>query len=719
MTQRAVPVLTLQIGGWAPIPGIFQRHQCVDEGTATHDGDSTYVRATSAAAASTALGLASLDDPTTHTGHLLRWVARAVGPTAGKQWKLELRRTSDNLKIHDTGWIEPGSTYASGASSLSEAEAALITDYSALALVLKTNGVMTWAAGDELRVTAIELEVPDAPLEEEMYATRAGVEVAGKAATTLRATRAGFEIASRRFPSIRLTRGSVEVAARLLNLYATRHGFEVASRAPAATMRATRIGLEVAARRPLVELRETRGGFEVAGKGELRLRKTRAGYEVAARNPLATIRLSRDGVEVVSRRPPHAIVPGDEPSILPKLSLANWQEALTIDAGWSTDVGTARSGAEDRRALRDRPTRALKIPFTGLTQQEASEFWFNLQAFADARLLLPFYTDYSDLIAESSGATLYCDTRYRRFFRGGRVVVHEIVNDRFVVGVEYATIHEILSDRLILTEALEGTYPKWSRVYPVVETETSLEQSAIFDNDQASTMELIVAEVFGRSAFPPSTPNGVVPTGVRFYDGHPIQPFFRSEGAKPVGSIVRAGNQYASGRTVVTELLEEKPRIRWDLQFAGHTRADAWQILQWLDYCQGRFRAFWMGDIGHFFELRAVNANSIDIAPWSRVEWIEKFAPAIVLEPRDGSAPVFRRITGVTEEPVGMGSVYRIAFDEPVALSIDEVRRTTTGRLSRFLTDGYRETWFTTERAVFDTQVHEVLNEGAHAIAGI
>jgi len=106
--------------------------------------------------------LSAVTDPVVHTGHIVRTrnkksniIGQAINVT------VELRKASDNTLIRSETWTNIGAAWATRGFTLSEAEAATITDYSDLEIgVIANSGA---GANRELNESAFELEVPDAP----------------------------------------------------------------------------------------------------------------------------------------------------------------------------------------------------------------------------------------------------------------------------------------------------------------------------------------------------------------------------------------------------------------------------------------------------------------------------------------------------------------------------------------------------------------------------
>jgi hypothetical protein len=155
MAQFARPISTLDTGNWTPV-NAPTCHEATDE--VTPNGDTDYAEADDA---STILkvGLGSVVDPLVHTGHWLRFTAKAIGSKGGEKLDITLAESGLELvELFSNQVINRGS-HQLYEIELSEAEAALINDYGALEI---WSAVDTLGGGENIRITQAEFQVPDA-----------------------------------------------------------------------------------------------------------------------------------------------------------------------------------------------------------------------------------------------------------------------------------------------------------------------------------------------------------------------------------------------------------------------------------------------------------------------------------------------------------------------------------------------------------------------------
>ena len=160
MVQTLPPTSTLTPADWDSF-GDTPDHATVDEGVDTHDEFTTYLRGQVGGGLQTVVGLATGSDPGVHSGHVIRVVFRKVASVGNPATRVYVQLFQGATPI--TGIEESGlartTLWKTFEYTLTTAEAAAITDYSDLRLSLTTTSVP--ATNLDLRVTAVELQLPD------------------------------------------------------------------------------------------------------------------------------------------------------------------------------------------------------------------------------------------------------------------------------------------------------------------------------------------------------------------------------------------------------------------------------------------------------------------------------------------------------------------------------------------------------------------------------
>ncbi|MDP2704449.1 MAG: DUF1080 domain-containing protein [bacterium] len=153
--QFGRPASTVSTGSWTVV-GAATLHEATDEVTA--NGDTDYANATVNTTAELKLG--SVADPGVSSGHTVRWSFNPAGSGGAEQIVFDLYQ--GGTLIRSSGNITgTRGTYNAGSLTLTGPEADLISNYSDLRIRITTPNL---GASDSMRVTWLEFEVPDAPV---------------------------------------------------------------------------------------------------------------------------------------------------------------------------------------------------------------------------------------------------------------------------------------------------------------------------------------------------------------------------------------------------------------------------------------------------------------------------------------------------------------------------------------------------------------------------
>lgn len=156
--QAGSPNGDISIGSWideGTVDNDGFLYTSIDEASA--DGDDSYI--VSLGTTTTAeVGLSTLQDPGVDTGHIIHVWIRSIGSGGAEKMRVALFQgateiaTSGNLSNRS-------STYAEQIFTIAEANATNITDYADLRIRIISR---TLGGSEEMRVTKVEFEIPDA-----------------------------------------------------------------------------------------------------------------------------------------------------------------------------------------------------------------------------------------------------------------------------------------------------------------------------------------------------------------------------------------------------------------------------------------------------------------------------------------------------------------------------------------------------------------------------
>jgi hypothetical protein len=149
--QYARPDGTNSAGGWT-YSGASSLHEAVNEPNAD---DSNYMSATSDTTAE--LSLSSITDPVVHTGHVIRFRILSIGGGAKERCQVQLYDGAN--PIGSSAAEQSRDAYGTFTYNVLEAEATNISSYANLSVRIVSSSV---GGGEEVRLSWVELEVPDA-----------------------------------------------------------------------------------------------------------------------------------------------------------------------------------------------------------------------------------------------------------------------------------------------------------------------------------------------------------------------------------------------------------------------------------------------------------------------------------------------------------------------------------------------------------------------------
>lgn len=408
-----------------------------------------------------------------------------------------------------------------------------------------------------------------------------------------------------------------------------------------------------------------------------------------------TTRSTKFTLEVLRRNQAKRLTPLELPAVLSQWLIANWGEPIQVTSEYTTDVSTAVTTNEERLQLADRPLRTQSVRLTGLNAARSAEILMSVMRLGTERQVWPLYSDHSRVTATSAGAgdQLYLDTRYRRFFLNGLIMVHDWSAAAGIQNVEIHQIREIYDDHIRTYDPLTLTFNAGDRVYPLLDAELQLENSHQLVVPAYATATVEVTEVSGGSALPATVPRG----DDGFSDTYSGLAIFspRADWTRGASvSVIRSGTAGSVGRARVIEVSGDRPRLEFTQDFAFLSRADWWDLHRFLDARRGRAYPFWYVAPHRLFEPVSMTSVDITVKALKNIEDVEAFIQYLGFRLYDGTQAI-RGVDGVTDN---LDGTWTIDFDSSLlGVTIDDVRTLTSAHLVRLASDAVTESWTTDE----------------------
>lgn len=429
---------------------------------------------------------------------------------------------------------------------------------------------------------------------------------------------------------------------------------------------------------------------------------------------MANLRIARVTVSALAASPPPISAAASAPASQFYL-FHNWDAPSVLETAFSTDVtASSASVSEERRALVDRPYKTQQCLLTNLTRSEATRALYLLLRAAQEPTLVPVYSSVTFMTGAPSGAVVPCDTRYRRFAPGVRVLLYNPVSEV----VEDAVISSMTHTTMTLTGSPSGTFAEGSRVYPLMDCEVIQNASKTLLTDGLSEVDVQFQELQGPTALPPLDlwyPSGRPAfSGIPFLNSYP-------NWAKGVSIEVQQPGQVSEfGRGTIARIRGVRPKLLFRFYLTALSREEAWDHLRFFDACMGRLRTFWLQNPLVMFEpvadVETTHADVLAMAPDDFEVAADEFTTHLMIEEFDGTLTL-ATVSGATDA----SGVTRFAFSPSLAGTISQadIKSITSVHKCRFYTDNMVETWLTDEVCDLQFQVIEVLEETAASVTNL
>lgn len=375
----------------------------------------------------------------------------------------------------------------------------------------------------------------------------------------------------------------------------------------------------------------------------------------------------------------------------------NWARPVVERLEWLTDITEAKTGHEERIALRNLPRRALE--YTALLQGAAlQQLDALLWRHQSQSWLLPVWTDPQPLqVPVEAGADFVpADTALYAFAAGGHAVLW-LDATRY----EAVTVDAVSSDGITLSAPTTQAWPVGAHLYPAVQARMPFEVTA--QRPSAASGQITLR--FELQPVPALTADDAV-----LYRGTPVA-LRRPNWVSPVQQRWQRKLQRVDYETgyVFQDDLSGVPSLLRSHRLLLRNRAEISSWRGWLHARQGRAWAFWSPQWQHDLTLAApitAAGNTISVRAYgATLHDLGAGRRDIALHHRRTGAWAFRRVQGY----FGVDGLEVLTLDAPVGWSAapGEVFATWLC-LSRLEADAVELAWHTPSVAVAVYDVRSV-----------
>jgi hypothetical protein len=386
----------------------------------------------------------------------------------------------------------------------------------------------------------------------------------------------------------------------------------------------------------------------------------------------------------------------------------DWSDPFQVDLQFSTDIQSALTAKEQRWGLRGVPIRTLTTTVEAWNPREGQVLSNWLNRAAQARSLVPLHSDATVLTipAPAGSSTLFCDTKFRRFFPGGRVAVF-IPGGRLCELFELADVSFVSDSQLTLRTPLVHAFSAGSRIVPLLEVQIVSSEMGDISNDFVREITVNFIETVGSAQLPLSSNLGEAPDEFQSYEGLPILLNGLDFGQNLQWGFDRIVSETSSGIATVQTLFGNRPRATFSLAYRSLNREDAWNQIRFFESRAGRLFPFWVVSPTTNLTLHGVVNESLITVPSAGIESDWNFQTYVAIVMKTGVVHI-RAIDDVFR---GGGNDI-LTLSEPIpGLTAEKVKRITTAFKCRLNSDSVTEVWQTTSVLDLKFTVVELLED--------
>lgn len=420
-----------------------------------------------------------------------------------------------------------------------------------------------------------------------------------------------------------------------------------------------------------------------------------------------TIKITAAGVEalVSASEVPTPIAIASEASvpINPMLFPNDWSIEVELRTRWSTDLTQSEDLHEDRWILADRPNRSLRARVVGMDKVESDALIQSAQASASQfGFPVPIYPDAvvpTQIEAASSNWVISGDFRFRRFFRGGRVVFLPANVDplQSSEGVSFGRIVTVGPSAIEVQLEAGFTRPpnvEQDLIIPCMDVEMMSEAEGTALTDSVYAAEIEWVEIDGSSSLPatwPATsidnPEVIAPLAT-VIDGKGLFPFSMEWSQGVQISVRRLMDSDLEGRTTV-QSPSGQPFLEFSFSIMGYDREQCWKVTRFFDAHRGRAASFWLEHpMRPFGSLQSSTSTQVEVvgrgSPFTLLDHLRN-----VLITTDSGEQLIREVDGIVENA---DDNFQISWSDPVAGTIVSAQPV---YMCRFDQDELSEGWST------------------------
>ncbi len=469
----------------------------------------------------------------------------------------------------------------------------------------------------------------------------------------------------------------------------------------------------------------------------------------------------------------------DELWLPPIYFVHDWNGSYQIQESFETHIRTSQNGTETRREIVDKPYRNFVQASQAWTPSEILLMQALFNRMGSARTLQPIWSDmvhtlqeitpttppfdsarYPDILTLPANGTSFPidpsreDVRWRRFYKGMRVLIYDLTKQpftRMVSVFEIAIVDRVWGEydlefpntygTIWFTAPLVNTYPKGTRIIPLVETQIKLDNDSRIVNAKVARFPVRMLEDVGRMALPAIIPGGLInddnandifvnpqyATVPSWYGSSnapaaPIlEPKIANWATTPRRKFNRPGQFTKVGRGTIPEIYGNRILNDYSFLNSSLSREKAWALITMFHSRCGRTNRVYIVNPYEDYVATVLTAVSVTIAKGAEgVDIITRPYIAFKLDYED--AFLIRNIVSSTDN----GSTLTLTWVNPLprdngVITIADLNCIRSAFLSRFKKDDLIQNMLTHNVMEVGMQFQDIgpeINEGLSSVSG-
>lgn len=452
------------------------------------------------------------------------------------------------------------------------------------------------------------------------------------------------------------------------------------------------------------------------------------------------LRVSNLTFDVISKAP-EVVVPQPLPPTTPIYFPANWLRAIKIETTFLSDATQSKETmAEERCSLSTRPLRKISADLLVDGREAVESMGISYARFCsiapESAIPFPIYCDATYCSAAMSLDTptgfrvVPCDTEFRRFFLGQRIMlVHPQNSASFAGGVRFGIIEKILSDRLYVS-GVSVDFPVDSAVYPCIDAQLTFSMPTNLTTARVAQVSISAQEAPGPSQLPSiwsTQTNGIAPASRQPWNYAGYAPIWALNHNWKNSTfnieVARDGAEEEVGKGSVLDSFGQRPIHSITATLTPLSREEHWGQLRLFESRRGRANPFFVLSPRDGLSLISVTTTAVRFSTLRSGDLeIEPFFDYVFLEfPQSAIGlpvnPEVREIAAVNQ----IDSVtVEISWSEPLSgYSSLTPTRVEFAHLCRLASDSIVEEWMTDSVSKIQIRAVEQLEEADVSVANL